>query len=46
VKTFSERVSKSTPPNFSSRNFTYLASCMIAASTSFGRALLRTGPAV
>ena len=26
MKTFSERVSNSTPPNFSSRNFTYLAS--------------------
>src|SRR5262249_14759231 len=28
VNTFSLRVSKSTPPNFSSRNFTYLASLM------------------
>src|SRR3954465_13495610 len=30
VNTFSERVSNSTPPNFSSRNLTYLASFMLA----------------
>src|SRR3954447_13957154 len=31
VNTFSERVSNSTPPNFSSRNLTYLASFMLAS---------------
>jgi len=31
VNTFSERVSNSTPPNFSSRNLTYLASFMAGA---------------
>src|SRR5215467_8949712 len=36
AKTFSERVSKSTPPNFSSRNLTNLVSRMVIAPRPAG----------